>query len=442
MSEDTTKAQRGQFFTVNQRVQDQMIKLLQTSKRGTILEPSSGEGHLVKALEDQGYTNLHAVEFDPDLKVVSNTGHTRASFFDYAADKANQFDCIFGNPPYVAWKNLEASQLESGTLLAAKKGYGDKTNLYYLFMDRCIDLLVEGGEMIFIVPKEWLYTSSAHPLREKMLTNGHITHVIDCGEEKLFPDADVPSIVIFRFQKNTTIEGTSRNVRYATTLDNAVHDFWEDKVIQKSGDRLLFLSEDTAKMISGWGIVGDFFSVKVGIVSGADPIFRISQPELFEEETLRAYLTTKGIEWFIDVNHITEEILIPPKTLAYLRNHKPRLISRKIAKFSEGNWWRYGAIRNESSMESDAERFYVWAKTRSTEPFFENNETPYYSGGILGLFLKAGVKLPEGMSLSDCVELLNSKPYRSLFDSMQLTTANKLSLQPSTLEQIPFPKNK
>jgi adenine-specific DNA-methyltransferase len=433
MSEEV-KAQRGQFFTVNDRVQKVMLDLIKTDKAGKILEPSSGEGHLVLALENAGYKDITSVEFDPELQAISKTQPIRASFFDYAATRDIDYSCIFGNPPYVGWKSLEPEQTNNPNLAAVKKEYSDKTNLYYLFMDKCIDILTAGGEMIFIVPKEWLYTSSAAPLRKKMLATGSITHIVDCGEEKLFPDADVPAIVIFRFQKGLD----SRKTSYATSLDNAVAGLWEERVIEETGDRLIFVDAETAALIDGWGVLDDFMSVKVGIVSGADPLFRITDPSLYEGDGLQQYLTTKGMEWFIDVNHVIAEDQLPPKIKTFLLSHKQRLISRRIAKFDENNWWKYGAIRNKDAMLSDAERFYTLVKTRSESPFFLSPDAVLYSGGIMGVFVKD--QLPENVTVEDVVELLNSAIYRKLFVSMQLTTGNKLSLQPSTLATLPFPK--
>ena len=433
MSEET-KAQRGQFFTVNDRVQQVMLDLIKTEKTGKILEPSSGEGHLVVALENDGYADVTSVEFDPDLPAISKTQPIRASFFDFAATRDIDYSCIFGNPPYVAWKSLEKEQMENLNLVAVKKDYSDKANLYYLFMDKCIDVLTDDGEIIFIVPKEWLYTSSAAPLRQKMLATGSITHIVDCGEEKLFPDADVPAIVIFRFQKGLD----SRETSYATSLNKAVSEEWEKRRIEETGDRLIFLDSETATLIEGWGVLDDFMSVKVGIVSGADPLFRVEDPSLYEKEGLVQYLTTKGMEWFIDVNHVLNEDALPPKIKAFLLSHKQRLITRRIAKFDENNWWKYGAIRNRDAMLTSADRFYTLVKTRSESPFFIVPEAVFYSGGIMGVFVKD--ELPVGVTIEEVVELLNSNFYRNLFVSMQLTTGNKLSLQPSTLATLPFPK--
>ena len=126
------------------------------------------------------------------------------------------------------------------------------------------------------------------------------------------------------------------------------------------------------------------------------------------------------------------------RSKTFLLSHKQKLISRRISKFDENNWWKYGAIRNRDAMVSDADRFYSFVKTRSGEPFFASPNVVFYSGGVMGVFVKD--ELPEGVEIEDVVELLNSDIYRKLFVSMQLTTGNKLSLQPSTLATLPFPK--
>lgn len=433
MSEDA-KAARGQFFTVNKRVQEAMLDLIETDQKGSFLEPSSGEGHLVAALENAHYANITSVEYDPNLAVISNSQPIRASFFDFAATQTKTYDCIFGNPPFVGWKSLEKEQTENPNLAEIKERYSDKANLYYLFIDKAIDLLSHDGELIFIVPKEWLYTSSASPLRDKILETGNLTHIIDCGEEKLFPDADVPAIVIFRYQKTGTPQGRTK---YALTLNAALNNEWEDRIVTKTGDRLIILDPLTSATIENWGTLNDYLSVKVGIVSGADPIFRVTDPTSYEPETVTQYLTTKGLEWFIDVNHIDREEDLPEKTKNYLLAYKAKLISRRISKFDENNWWKYGAIRNKETMLTTADRFYALVKTRSATPFFTNKEAKLFAGGVLGIFAKK--ELPEGITVEDITELLNTDFYRKLFASMQLTTGNKLSLQPSTLGTLPFP---
>jgi adenine-specific DNA-methyltransferase len=421
------KQQRGQFFTTNKIVQDVMHSLI-TKSSGKILEPSAGAGDLLLRLEKNNSYKIDAVELDKTLNKNCKTKIVYQDFFVYANSKENSYDIIFGNPPYVAWKSLEES-----TKLSAKDvkaNYSDKTNLYHLFIDRCIDLLNKSGELIFIVPKEWLYTSSAITLRSKILEQGSLTHIIDCGEEKLFADADVPALLIFKFVKGFK----SNNVLFAQSLDDANKNNYTSKNLINKNGRYLLLSDSLIKQVKDWGVFSDNFSVKVGIVSGADEIFKVGNRKNLEKQGIKSYLTTKGAENFIDCNHIDEESKIPKNIFSELSKYKDRLMSRKINKFDENNWWKYGAIRNKNYMESLDERFYAFAKTRLEKPFFSHSEK-FYGGGILGIFKHGDV------SIDNAITILNSKIYREILESMFLTSGNKVSLQPATLEDAPFPKN-
>jgi adenine-specific DNA-methyltransferase len=427
----TNKKQRGQFFTSNEKVQQVMLDLVK-NKSGAALEPSAGAGHLVVALETlPSLSSITALELDTAIPAVCSTPMEYGDFFTFANGKENRYDVIFGNPPYVAWKHIEeATQLSAA---AIKKDYSDKTNLYYLFIDRCVDLLKDNGEIVFIVPKEWLYTSSAKPLREKISRLGHISHIVDCGEEKLFADADVPALLIFRFVKSKEDEATL----FATNLNEAHKGNWETREFISKDGRWMLLEPELAEKVATWGKFGDQYSVKVGIVSGLDGVFRITNPEDFEPETIQSYITTKGIELFIDVNSYITFDSIPEKTRAYLLEHKPALIGRKIAKFDESNWWRYGAIRNKNAMDSSAARFYSHGRTRNAAPFFtvEKEKAIYFGGGIIGIFEKPNAQIHH----TDTIKFLNSVEFRKILDGMFITIGNKVSFQPATLEDVPFP---
>jgi adenine-specific DNA-methyltransferase len=425
-----TKEQRGQFFTTNADVQTVLGQLI-THRSGSFLEPSAGPGHLVKWAEDNlPNLSIEAVELDSALTPVCQTKILYQDFFTFANNREVDYDVILGNPPFVAWKSVEESTRASAS--DVKGSYADKTNLYHLFMDRCIDLLKPGGELIFIVPKEWLYTSSAEPLRHKMTSQGSITHLIDCGEEKLFTDASVPALLIFRFVKGQT----SNSVQFASSLADAKSHLYSQQVLYNIEGRFLLLDPMMSKLIAGWGTLKESYRVRVGMVSGADNIFRVPPSLVLEPECVLDYVTTKGVERFIDVNHISEWSQMPPLTAAYLLSQKQALLARRIVEFNESNFWRYGAVRNHSYMIGNVPRFYAFAKTRLDHPFFMNDSTHMYSGGILGLFQEPRTSLSRELAM----EVLNSKRYRAILEAMFLCTGNKVSLQPATLEDAPFPR--
>lgn len=431
---ETIKKQRGQFFTTNTAVQKVLGSLLHN--HGSLLEPSAGAGDLLLLAEEQHkYDEIVGFELDETIINKSHSLIYYGNFFVLANSCEEKFDSILGNPPFVAWKNVEADTINAAEIV--KQKYQDKTNLYHLFIDRCVDLLKPGGELVFIVPKEWLYTTSAQPLREKLLQTGTITHIVDCGEEKLFLDADVPALLIFRFQKGTNHSVEHNHVYFASTIQDALQNDWEDRQLIAQLGRFMLLPEAIASTIATWGLLKDHFSVKVGMVSGADSIFRLDEDteKTIETEAKRLFMTTKGREWFLDVNQYSMLDDIPPHARNYVIEHKDALLKRRIAKFDATNFWKYGAIRNEQAMANKNDHFYAFVKTRNPQPFFIDNSVSYYGGGILGIFRKQDALVSD----ETAVKVLNSPTYRKILEAMFLTTGNKVSLQPATLEDAPFP---
>lgn len=421
------KSIRGQFFTKNEKIHELLIDLLTPRPDWKILEPSAGAGDIMRAVKES-YPEASVTGWEIDENVVSKDLDVEIRDFFTPTDE--KFHSIIGNPPYVGWKNVEEGTKKSAA--EVKQGYSDKANLYYLFMDRCIDLLEEDGELIFIQPKEWLYSTSALPIREKMLKEGMVTHVIDGGEEKVFSDADVPAIMIFRFQKG------KKDRHFLHSQGFSEQSTWDTRILSRTENGFwIFLTEETAESFKGMKTLGHFFSVRVGIVTGADKVFNVSnnpQLSVFQEEgTVKGYRTTKTVEQYVDVHDYTTFEQIPEHTREYLLSHKETLIKRKITSFHEGNWWKYGAIRNKKLMESSPQRIYTFAKTRSANPFFIDGSSTYFGGGLLGLFPKKDIDIEKAL------EILNSKEFRSICEAFGLTTANKVSFQPKTLESVPFP---
>ena len=67
--------------------------------------------------------------------------------------------------------------------------------------------------------------------------------------------------------------------------------------------------------------------------------------------------------------------------LPHLEQFKARLLARRVTKFDEHNWWKWGRRHHESA----APRIYVNQKTRQPRPFFLD-DCRNYDGSILALF--------------------------------------------------------
>jgi adenine-specific DNA-methyltransferase len=412
------KKNRGQFFTTKNRVLDVLVGLIKND--GLILEPSAGEGHIIKAIEDKLNRNVIGVELDSD-KVDSKIcdGQIEINNFFKFIKNGGSFNTIVGNPPFVKLKNVEDDTIN---LLPEKiPGNG---NLYYFFIKYCVSLLDDKGELIFIVPKEWLYNVSSQFVRDYLSENGGFTHFIDCGEEKLFDDADVPALCIFRFEKNY-----KNKVKYYESLDDYYHGLFRETNVTYSNTISFSDFIHTGKTIS------DFFDVKVGLVTGAEKIFKLDNDNILNDNNVINVVGTNRLTcryiFADDYNNFND---IPDEIKNHLTPFKDKLLKRKISNFNETNWWKYGALRNFEIMKTNRGRIYGLLKTRNIDIFWRGNEFEFFGGGILGLFLKPNVDI----NLDDVVKYLNSDYFKQIMKDNNMYSNNKVSITPSVLAGLPF----
>jgi adenine-specific DNA-methyltransferase len=413
------KKSRGQFFTTRDRVLDTLVHLI--SNNGNILEPSAGQGHIINHIEQKLKREVIGVELD-ETKVndkVCNSNIIIDNFFRFLND-TSKFDTIIGNPPFVKLKNVE-----SNTLNILPEKIPANGNLYYFFIKYCASLLNDDGELIFIVPKEWLYNVSSQFIRDFLSENGSFTDFIDCGEEKLFDDADVPALCIFRYQK-----GYKGDMKYYETLDK----FYKKNFLMK---KVTFSNTITFSNKNYYGKkVSDYFDVKVGLVTGAEKVFRIEDQTFFNDSfVIEMVGTDKKKTKYLFLDGISDFDTLPKNIKNYLLLNKKKLINRKIKKFDDSNWWYYGALRNLSTMCSNKKRIYGLMKTRNDEIFWEGNEFEHFNGGVVGLFLKDNVTV----DVKTLIKHLNSKEFKEIMEENNMYSNNKVSITPSVLSNLPFP---
>jgi adenine-specific DNA-methyltransferase len=260
-------------------------------------------------------------------------------FFDYSIE--NKFDTIAGNPPYVRFQDIKKNTKDKLEMA----NFDKRSNLYLFFIEKCVKHLKPKGELIFITPRDFLKATSSVKLNEFIYQNGTITDLIDLGDKKVF-EGFAPNCVIWRFEKDNFSRKTS------------VY-----KNFMLSNGQLLFVDNNYPIKFS------DIFFVKVGAVSGADKIF--SNEEYGNANFVCSYTAKTG----------KTKRMIYDTDLECLKQFKNILISRKIRKFSENDWWRWG----RDFFKSELKRVYVNNKTRNTNPFFLH-QSNFYDGSVLAVF--------------------------------------------------------
>ena len=122
-----------------------------------------------------------------------------SSFFDldWMFGVKDGFDIVIGNPPYVFARDSKNKGLTDEI-----KAYYYKTfklakyqlNLYHLFIEKAIALLINNGVFAFIVPNNWLTINTNRALRKCILKKSDIKIVN--FYKKVFETADVDSSII------------------------------------------------------------------------------------------------------------------------------------------------------------------------------------------------------------------------------------------------------
>ncbi|PKO92033.1 MAG: SAM-dependent methyltransferase [Betaproteobacteria bacterium HGW-Betaproteobacteria-10] len=344
--------QLGQVFTPPSVV-NFMLDLCQN--KGRVLEPSAGDGAFFHFLQER-QADCVAIEIDPK---VAPTGVEVSDFFAYPLSE--QFDSIIGNPPYVRFQDVAVDtkkQLKS-------KLFDARSNLFLFFIEKCIHHLKPGGELVFIVPREFIKLTSARKLNAWLYEQGSITHFYETGDQRVF-DEHTPNCAIFRFEKGR--------------MDRQMAD--GRRFFEVDG-QLMFLRDDYSVRFA------DLFTVKVGAVSGADEIFTHPKGNM-------EFVCSKTVE-----TGETRRMLYGIKH-PHLDKHKEALLARRVQTFNESNWWQWGRAFPINNFP----RIYVNGRTRQPEPFFLH-DCNSFDGSILALFTK-NQRLPR-RELIECTLLLNKE---------------------------------
>jgi adenine-specific DNA-methyltransferase len=353
------KKKMGQYFTISDELQKFVFDKVK-HKGSLVMEPSFGAGHLLKKFKDANpdYPIL-CYELDNSIKpIVSFNAHQTVVYGDFTKQTIHQkFKTIVGNPPYV------------------KQSTG---NLYIKFIEICFGLLDDNGEIIFIVPSDFIKLTSASSLIGAMIKEGSFTHFLFPHDEKLFEGASV-DVVVFRYEKGLKTKDTIVNGK---------------KMICNVNSGIITFSET---QISG-NPLSDTFNVYVGLVSGRDEVYRSvhgNMDILNDKERVQKYIFTESFP--------TGDTLID----AHLQANKSILLERRIRKFNEDNWFEWGAPRNITSIRKNLGKpcIYIRNMTRSQEVAFIDT-VQHFGGSLLCLIPKETM---SGAELEKIVSFLNTK---------------------------------
>lgn len=339
----------GQYFTTNIILKEKIYSFIINNPE-EILEPSIGQGDLIVYVKEKNSSiKFDMYEIDEKIKLLDNIEKEKENvvYCDFLQQNITKlYKTIIGNPPYIKCK---------------KKSL--KINLYIEFIEKCYNLLDDKGELIFIVPSDFLKLTSSSKLINIMMNNGTFTHIYHPNNEKMFENASI-DIIIFRYCKNKLLE---KKVLYNDQLKYIINT-----------DGLITFSEEKNNNIY---MFKDYFDIYVGIVSGKEEVYKNNT--FGNIDVLNGYNKTDKYIYIESYPSKNEDLN------KYLLEHKDVLIKRGIRKFNEKNWFEFGANRNIKNVKNNLGKtcIYIYNLTRNDTVAFLDKVT-YFGGNLIILIPK------------------------------------------------------
>jgi adenine-specific DNA-methyltransferase len=386
------------FVKTPKEIAKLMVKLSTIGKDELVLDTGCGDGIFLEVLKEEGYKNILGIEIDEELYKTCVSRGFRVILGDFLSyEFEERFNLIIGNPPYAHFNQLP-KQISDNVKKFIRTSEGD---IYYAFIIRSIDLLKEGGELIYIVPYHFFYNTYARIVREHILKKGKIELIIDLDEVRLFKGEN-PETIIFKFKKGSfnlseekiQILNIKRKkitpheimITAIETLNKKTsNEVWDYKEINH------FITPTIWSSYYSHDLYTQFPSVKlkqiakvgVGPVSGFDKAFLISEEELLklnekEKELIKKFVKAKNCIRFITrgyYNYILIEDKIDedelkdkyPNIYSKLSKHKDALSKRYLPRGKK--WFHWQALRNYNFLISNFGKKRIYVPVLDRKPY-------------------------------------------------------------------------
>jgi len=297
----------------------EMQKYLPTE--GRLLEPSVGEGALIRGLT--GPIDVYDISAEYMAKIPDRPDITKYHSNFLTSHTSVRYARIISNPPFQRYQDMPEDMRTVVRTMHSCLAAGN-IDLYVAFLVQCIQLLDEGGTFVVICPSTWMFNTSCREFRSFLYKNRLIEHIHDFGSTKVFPDADVYcAITVFSKKPKSSFTYNDKIIAYGEVL---------------SPLSMVMLKSASAKTLA------DIAHVQNGIATLADKVF-IHPTKLFDEPCWKPiYKVSKQKEMWAIVPYLPEETFKREnlKTYAFLETKRTDLTNRDKGKKTYPAWYSYG----------------------------------------------------------------------------------------------------
>ncbi|MCU7787507.1 methyltransferase domain-containing protein [Pyrobaculum sp. 3827-6] len=417
-----------------------------------VLDAGAGRGIFIKAIaayvRERGIPppEVVGVEVDPQLadaaarqfrglpwvKIVA------ADFLTLTPKEIGHFDLVISNPPYISYEYIDPAARERyrQTFKTARGRF----DMYYLFFEKALDLLRQGGRLVFITTEKYTYTNSATELR-KLLTTHHVK-LLEFLDEDTFPGVYAyPLITVV--EKKPPGPTVIHHRDGTTTVVNLPTDGtpWLAAASRQTPSHPAPTLRDIAEKISP------------GVATGRDHVFIIPRHALPPELAPYSHPTVSGQELTnlfkpgtaIDPTKLPNVILMPYKKtgqlmtpteaqplIQYLQRHRPQLEDRYAVKTGKKPWYAF----HENPPMLQLLKPKILVPDLAKEPAFYLDPT----GSIIPRHSVYYIVPKNPQTITQLLHYLNSEEAKRYLRQHSQKAANGyLRLQTHVLEKLPIP---
>lgn len=369
-----------------------------------------------------------------DLNIYCEDGLTKEWDF--------KFDYIVGNPPYVGHKSLN-KEYKKYLLEEYSQVYRNKSDLYFCFYKKVIDLIKEDGIISMITPRYFLESPSGKGLREYINKNTYIREIVDFLGTNIFKNVGVASCILTLKFKGAKGHRDDNSINIYKINDenikindiDSLNDFYMNSLFkhfsvnQNSLDEnwILTNKEDKAfysKIEEKCNYyLEDIVTSFQGIITGCDKAFILEKESnninCVPKNLLKSWVKNKNIRKYIieDTkyrliysNDINDETRYKNVIKTYIDPYKYKLENRRECKKNIRKWYELQWGREKKLFER--KKIMYPYKSKNNRFAIDNNNS-YCSADVYSFFIKD--KYKDDFSYEYLVGVLNSNIYDKYF---------------------------
>lgn len=374
----------------------------------------------------------------------------KLKMFDWNTEFGNQkFDAVIGNPPYIRVQNMvHYSREEYDFYKSSHSPYvtaqTDTLDKYYLFIEKGLALLNDGGMLGYIVPHKFMNIKSGVKLRELLSANSNVKKILHFGTHQVFENRSTYTCILVLSKQGNEEFQIGFVQDWNQFLFNHDAECLTYPAAYITGQPWSFLPQNIVahleEISQSCVPLSTLVDIFVGVQTSADQIYIIHADR--EDENFIYSHDRRGCEFQIEKGILRKSIydtqlvsyekikansyiIFPyksvnrkpvlysldematdfPHALAYLNSFKNKLNERNMPGRTTENWFAFG--RSQSLRRFLAGEHLVWPVLSTSSNYVYDNDMVVFTGGGNGPFYGIEKKATSQESIFYIQAILN-----------------------------------